>query len=78
MISCRDALNLIYEFLDGELTDVSEDEVRAHFEVCQQCFPHLKLEESFLSAVHRCAERECAPSELRGRVLSLLSEVDEG
>ena len=78
MISCRDALNLLYEYLDGELTDVPEEEVRAHFEVCQQCFPHLKLEESFLAAVHRCAERECAPTELRGRVLSLLAETDEG
>lgn len=78
MISCRDAVNLLYEYLDGELTDVSEEEVRKHFEVCRRCFPHLKLEETFLAAVHRATQGGGAPEELRGRVMSLLSEVDEG
>lgn len=78
MISCREALNLIYEYLDGELADVPEEEVRAHFEVCQQCFPHLKLEESFLAAVQRASRGEAAPTELRGRVMDLLAGVDEG
>ncbi len=78
MISCRDALNLIYEYLDGELPDVPEDEVREHFEVCKQCFPHLKLEESFLAAVQRASRGEIAPPELRSRLMALLSEADEG
>jgi mycothiol system anti-sigma-R factor len=78
MISCREALERIYEYLDGELTDVPADEVQAHFDICQQCFPHLKLEESFLAALQRASAGEAAPPDLRGRVLALLSEADRG
>jgi anti-sigma factor (TIGR02949 family) len=78
VISCRDALNLIFEYLDGELEDVSEEEVRAHFEACRRCFPHLKLEESFRAAVQRATRGKAAPPELRSRVIELLSEVDRG
>lgn len=78
MISCQDALKLIYEFLDGELDHVPEEEVRAHFDVCQRCFPHLRLEEAFRAAVKRACRGECAPPELRSRVAELLGEIDHG
>jgi len=76
MISCRDALELIYEYLDGELEDVPEEQVRAHFEACQRCFPRLKLEESFRAAVRRATRGRAAPPELRSRVIALLAELD--
>ena len=47
MISCEDALHRIHEFIDGELEDVSSEQVKAHFDVCGRCYPHLQLEESF-------------------------------
>ena len=73
MISCMDALTVINDFLDGELDDLSEDQVRAHFDVCKRCYPHLKLEESFRDALRRAAEsREGAPPELRARILDVL------
>jgi len=78
MISCRDALDLIYEYLDGELEDVPEERVRAHFEACQRCFPRLKLEEAFRTAVQRATRGKAAPPELRSRVIALLTEVDRG
>lgn len=78
MISCQDAVRVLYEYLDGELTDVPEDEVREHFEACRRCFPHLKLEEAFRAAVQRASRGECAPPELRAKLMSLLSEADAG
>lgn len=75
-ISCQDAVKLLYEYLDGELQDVSEEEVRAHFEACQRCFPHLKLEAAFRDAVKRASCSECAPPELREKLVSLIAEVD--
>jgi anti-sigma factor (TIGR02949 family) len=78
VISCQDALDLIYEYLDGELENVPEEQVRAHFEACQRCFPHLKLEEAFRAAVHRATRGKAAPAELRTRVIALLAEMDPG
>jgi anti-sigma factor (TIGR02949 family) len=75
MISCEDALNLIHEFIDGELGDVSSEQVKAHFDVCGRCYPHLQLEESFRAAVRKAAAGEQAPPELRSRLMDLLAEA---
>ena len=55
MISCRDALVRVHEYLDGELDDMSEAQVKAHFDVCQRCYPHLQLEGAFREAIRRAA-----------------------
>ena len=75
MISCEEALNLVHEFIDGELEDVSSDQVKAHFDVCGRCYPHLKLEESFRAAVRKAAAGEKASPELKSRLMALLAEA---
>ena len=74
-ISCKDALRFLYEFLDGELEGAPSDEVRAHFDVCQRCYPHLKLEASFRAALQRACGGPCAPAELKSRLMSALAEA---
>jgi len=75
MISCEEALSLVNEFLDGELEDVTKDRVKAHFDVCSRCYPHLRLEESFREAVRRASRGESASPELRAKLMSLLAEA---
>ncbi len=74
-ISCEDALRLVQEHLDGELEGVSSERVRAHFDVCTNCYPHLKFETSFLEAVRRGCAGEAAPEELRTRVAAVIAEA---
>ena len=75
MIPCEEALRLVHEYLDGELENVPQDQVKRHFEVCGQCYPHLRLERSYREAVRRAAAGEAAPPELRERVGRLLTEA---
>jgi len=72
-ITCQEALRLVHDFIDGELENVSHVEVEKHFEVCQRCYPHLRLEQSFREAVRRACARDKAPPELRERVLHIVS-----
>jgi mycothiol system anti-sigma-R factor len=72
VISCRAALSAVYEFLDGELDEVSGERVRAHFEACGRCYPHLRLEESFREALRRACAGEKPPPDLRSRLQALL------
>ncbi len=74
-ITCRDAVAVVQEFLDGQLDGVSADQVREHFEICSHCYPHLKFERSFREAVARAASGQDAPPELRRRVVDLLAGV---
>lgn len=75
MISCEDALNLVHDYLDGELTDVSAAEVKQHFDICQGCYPHLHLETVFRDAVKRAAKGESAPAELKDRITAAIAEA---
>ena len=74
-ISCEEALSVIYEFIDGELEDVTHDLVMTHFEVCVRCYPKLQLERSFLATVQKAAKGEKAPPELKAKLLGLLEEA---
>jgi anti-sigma factor (TIGR02949 family) len=77
-ISCMEAMERLQEYLDGELDDISHEEVAHHFEVCQKCFPHLKLEERFRTLLRRSQEDEACPDHVRQQVLDLLStEADD-
>lgn len=74
-IECHEALRLINEYLDGELEGVSNEVVRAHLEVCEKCYPQLKLERAFREAVRRVSRNEPTPPHLRARVLEALARA---
>jgi len=76
MISCEDALRLVHDYLDGELEGVPENQVRQHFDMCERCYPHLKLESVYRDAMHRVGSGSGAPAGLKARVSALLAEAD--
>jgi len=76
MISCHEALVLVHDYLDGELDDMPAAQVKGHFDMCQQCYPHLRLETAFRDAVRRAASGEEAPAELKTRLITLISEAE--
>lgn len=52
-ISCREAIERVYEFLDGELDPGWMERVRRHAEICARCTPHFEFERAFLEHVRR-------------------------
>lgn len=74
-MSCNEALEHIYEFLDGELTDDVQMRIREHLALCRKCFPHFRHEEVFLRFIERRAVLIKAPPALRRRIMQML--VDE-
>lgn len=76
MISCKEALRLVHEYLDGELEGVPESQVARHFEMCERCYPHLKLETVYRDAMRRAGRGARVPAGLKDRVSALLAEVD--
>lgn len=72
-ISCMEAIERVHEYLDGELDEASFQDVAHHFEVCQRCYPHLKLEERFREVLREAQAKEKCPGHLRAQVLDLLA-----
>jgi anti-sigma factor RsiW len=52
-ITCRDVLERLYDYLDGELTAAWERRVARHLDGCPDCRARLVFERSFLEAVRR-------------------------
>jgi mycothiol system anti-sigma-R factor len=78
MITCHEALAVIYEFLDGELDGMSQERVQAHFDMCRLCYPQLRFEESFKAAVRRASQGEAPPDRLKGDLLEALAKAERG
>lgn len=74
MISCDEASARLFEYLDGELEGVSDEEVRRHLEVCKACYPRAQFEKHFLEALQRSQNGGSASASLRERVLRSLAE----
>jgi mycothiol system anti-sigma-R factor len=78
-VSCEQALERIYEFLDGELTPDADAAIRAHLAACARCVPRFEHERVFLRFLERHAQLEKAPPTLRRRIfLALMAEGRSG
>lgn len=75
-LSCEEALERLFAYLDGELEEPERERVAEHFEVCRRCYPRLEFECSFMEAIRRVRGGDGAPAELKSRVLEALR--DEG
>ena len=71
-ITCAEAAERLYEYLDGELDVADARAVREHLRVCEACYPRLAFEESFRALVQRVEEGQRAPESLKSRVMDLL------
>ena len=77
-MNCQDALDQLYEFLDGELTPERADAVKTHLRECSHCFAMSKFEDAFLRFLEARSRSRTAPPQLRKKILEqLLTEPDD-
>jgi mycothiol system anti-sigma-R factor len=74
MISCQEALEKVYEYLDGELGSPEQEKVREHVKVCRKCYPLFDFERAFLDFVREKGFAEEASGELLERVQAIVRE----
>jgi len=71
-IDCDEALERLYEYLDGELTPDVEAAVRRHLVVCAPCLRIYDFERAFLRFLEARTRAADAPPELRRQLLERL------
>jgi mycothiol system anti-sigma-R factor len=77
-VTCEEAAERVFEWLDGELEDEMAARVGTHLETCAHCYPMLRFEQGFREAVARAAGAiEGAPGDLEARILKAL-DAEEG
>jgi mycothiol system anti-sigma-R factor len=71
---CREALNRLYHYLDGELTESRRRQIKEHLDSCMPCLEAFDFEaELKLLIARRC--RDEVPVHLRLRVIQALTEA---
>lgn len=74
---CREALDRLYHYLDGELTESRRQEIKDHLESCMPCLEAFDFEaELKLLIARRC--RDDVPAHLRLRVIQAIAEASAG
>jgi mycothiol system anti-sigma-R factor len=73
-LSCRDVLQAMWEYLDGELDGRTTVAMTAHLGGCRRCRDRHDAMRAFLGAVERVKDADSASDALRERVDRLLRE----
>jgi mycothiol system anti-sigma-R factor len=73
---CEEALDRIFEYIDGELTPAELEQVASHLKECPPCEAEHKINEKLKSRVSTTGG-ECAPEALRAKILDTLRTARE-
>lgn len=74
---CEEALDRLFEYIDGELTPAELEQVGAHLKDCPPCEAERQLNEKIKTRVSSTGG-ECAPEALRARIVATLQAAREG
>lgn len=78
-MNCQEALELLYDIIDKEASEIDQEQFRAHLKQCQDCFDVYKLEESFQAFVdEKLSAAKSIPKldRLKANILSELDSID--
>jgi len=70
---CRESLEELYTFLDGELTVEKREHIRVHLDDCNPCLEHYDFEAELRIVIStKC--RESVPQSLKDKIARSISE----
>ncbi len=73
---CQEALDTLYHFLDGELTEARRDEIQQHLTRCSPCLEAFDFEAELKTVIARHC-RDQVPEHLRIRVAAVIAEASK-
>lgn len=72
---CSEVLERVYEYLDGELDTHAFGKIQQHLDECGPCLSEYDLDVVLKKLVRRSCGGDCAPEELRTRIMLKIREV---
>jgi mycothiol system anti-sigma-R factor len=72
---CREVLDKVYAYLDGELAEGDYAEIRVHLDECSPCLKEYDLDKAVKALVHKHCGCDPVPADLRSKVLDRIAQV---
>ncbi len=73
-LDCEQVLQLVWQFLDGEMDGTRYLEIQAHIAACVDCGPRYQFQRRLLVLVELKCREGPIPTELKRRLFRLLEE----
>ena len=73
---CQEALDRLFEYIDGELTPTELEHIGEHLKECPPCEAEHRINDKIKRRVSATGD-ECAPEELRARILETIRSARE-
>ena len=77
-MNCRDALRLLYDFIDKEAPEHDASQVEAHLKKCRHCSAKYELEMKFKQCIEQKGSLSSDCNELRDKITRQLDDIDPG
>ena len=80
-MNCQEALNLLYDIIDNEASEIDEQAVREHLAHCRHCREIYRVEGIVNDFLHARIQENTPPERLdglRSRILHELDDLDDG
>ena len=74
MICCKECLDLLYDYLDGNLDQKATNELDEHFEDCPPCISFLNTYQSTTELCRETLGKIDIPEAVQSRLLEYLKE----
>lgn len=75
MIDCKKTIELLYPYLDRELSPEELKEVHDHLEMCPPCAKHFEFESGMLHRISDACRSVETPSGLREKIVAACSQI---
>jgi mycothiol system anti-sigma-R factor len=75
-MTCEEAVNKLYEYLDRELNHATAEQLEKHLEICKLCCNHMEFEKSMKELVQKSCVQEKAPPFLKNKILDNMSQSE--
>jgi mycothiol system anti-sigma-R factor len=72
---CREVLERVYSYIDGELTEGDVVEIRVHLDECSPCLKEYDLDVVVKQLVAKHCGCDPVPGDLRSKVLARIAQV---
>ncbi|MET9344360.1 MULTISPECIES: mycothiol system anti-sigma-R factor [unclassified Nonomuraea] len=72
---CREVLDKVYAYLDGELAEGESVDIRVHLDECSPCLQEYDLDKAVKALVAKHCGCDPVPDDLRSKVLDRIARV---
>ncbi len=73
MTDCQEAIDVLYEYLDNQLTDIRSSAIQKHLQLCRACFGLYEFEKVLRERIREKTYHQC-PDRLKKRIESIIEE----